>query len=221
MTISFFDLDDTILDGTSNKIFFEWCLEKKIYGLNDILLVGAAGAVYKTGFVNTMQLIKFWLSRHKGWADVHFQSLMTQAFEDVIKSKIRPQAVQEIEKMRKKGKVVLLSASTQHICDVVGDYLNLDDVICTRVEIVDGVLSGDLDGELIYEEGKATAAKKYCHDNHASIEKAHYYGDAYADRFVLQTVGHPFCITPEPALKKLALKNKWTIYDWKIKKASN
>lgn len=217
MKVAFFDLDDTILEGSSNRHFFSWCMEQKIYGFTDMLTATASGIIYKLGVVDPVNLVHFWLKRHKGWSDTNFNILMQRAFDEVIISRIRPQALEEIEIRRKEGRVVLLSASTQYICEIMGKHLNLDAVLCTRLEILDGAMSGNLDGPFVYGPEKAIAAEQYCLEHGIELKNAHYYGDAYSDRFVLEAVGHPHCISPEPGLRNLAHKNGWVIRDWSMK----
>ena len=51
--------------------------------------------------------------------------------------------------------------------------------------------------------------KEYCSEHNHPLETAWYYGDAYSDRFILQSVGNPVCVRPEIKLRSMAKKKKW------------
>jgi putative phosphoserine phosphatase/1-acylglycerol-3-phosphate O-acyltransferase len=95
------------------------------------------------------------------------------------------------------------------------EQLGMDDIICTRLNATNGVLSGKPEGEFCYGMEKAVRLREYCEKNNSKSKEAWYYGDASADIFVLDTVGHPVCVNPEKKLARIAFKRDWKIVHWK------
>ena len=212
--VSFFDLDDTILEGSSGRMFFQWCYDKKVYNLADMLIAGASGLIYKMGLIDPLNLVNYWLQRHTGWSQEKFVELTNDWFEVSGKKAIRPKAIDEIEKRKQEGEVVMLSASTQFVCDLIGNHLGMHSVLCTRVALIENKLNGKLDGPFVYAEQKEIAARAYCEKAGVDLQECSYYGDALADRFILAAVGNVHCLNPKSTLYPLAQKAGWAIQNW-------
>jgi len=94
--------------------------------------------------------------------------------------------------------------------------LNLDDVICSELEVKNGYLTGLPVGHLCFGEEKAVRLKKYCEKNSFSLTDAWYYGDSVSDLPPLNAVGNPVCVNPDNQLRKTALKRRWKILKWEL-----
>ena len=111
------------------------------------------------------------------------------------------------------GKVVILSASTKYLCNLVEEYLKLDDVICSELQVCNGFFTGKITGDYCHGREKLNRALEYCHSNKLRIEDAYYYADSIADIYVLERVGNPICVSPDRKLKRVAAKRNWRIID--------
>ena len=105
----------------------------------------------------------------------------------------------------------MLSAANQYICNLVRDFIDLEDMICTEMEVIDGFFTGFPRDSYCYGEQKLERVKAYCEACKCSLENTWYYADAYSDLPVLEQVGRPVCITPEPKLEKIARKRGWPV----------
>ena len=47
------------------------------------------------------------------------------------------------------------------------------------------------------------------------LEHSYAYGDSYADKEFLESVGHPVAVNPDRRLKKLAESRGWPIHNWR------
>jgi phosphoserine phosphatase len=79
----------------------------------------------------------------------------------------------------------------------------------------EGKLTGGINRPLCYGEGKVLRSKKLAKTHHINLENSYFYTDSYSDLPMLQIVGHPFIINPDPRLKRTAREKKWPILDWK------
>ncbi|MBK7212992.1 MAG: hypothetical protein IPH88_06780 [Bacteroidales bacterium] len=53
--------------------------------------------------------------------------------------------------------------------------------------------------------------KQYLQSHNSTLQDTYYYGDSIDDLPVLQTVGHPVCVSPDSRLKKTAVERGWEI----------
>jgi len=110
---------------------------------------------------------------------------------------------------------VILSSALYPVCQAVAGYLNINDIICTQFETVDGKCTGKPTGKLCFGKEKVTRLIEYCENNNNKVEDAWYYGDSFSDFPALQVVGTPVCVNPDKKLLKAANKNNWKICRWK------
>lgn len=87
--------------------------------------------------------------------------------------------------------VILVSASLGVYLHPLGDLLEVDAVLCTEMEEVDGVLTGKLIGKNCRGEEKASRVKMWCHDSGISVDDLMYaYGDSAGDSQLLELFRH-------------------------------
>jgi len=109
---------------------------------------------------------------------------------------------------------VILSSALYPVCQAVAGYLNIDDIICTQFETVDGKCTGKATGKPCFGKEKVTRLMEYCEKNNNKVEDAWYYGDSFSDFPALQIVGTAVCVNPDRKLFKAAKKYKWKICRW-------
>jgi len=213
--VAFFDLDETILNVNSGKLFWEYCWQHQVYNLNDLANLGVSIVRFAAGIDEVDELIENWAKNFADWPEEKMEQISQGVFQQKIKRVIREKARLELERHRQQGgKSVILSASTQFICEPIKNHMGFDDLICTQLEILNGRYTGKLNSPHIYDHQKYISALSYCEQEGFDIKEAHYYGDAYTDRHVLREVGFPHCITPDSKLKNYAEQHGWPIYHW-------
>lgn len=85
--------------------------------------------------------------------------------------------------------VVLVSASLQPYLDVLGDLLEVDAVLCTRLQSVDGVYTGELLGQNCRGEEKVSRLHDWCGTANILVDAVKYaYGDSSGDHQMLLSV---------------------------------
>ena len=133
----------------------------------------------------------------------------------LVEKRIREQAKIALDFHRQQGAItVILSASVRDVCEPVRRYLKMDDIICTEMELDNGVYSGKVMGNYCYGEEKLYRVKEYCKMHHFDINNAWYYADSFSDLSVLSAVGHPVCVSPDRKLEQHAREKSWTIENW-------
>jgi len=141
--------------------------------------------------------------------------LSGEVFHRYLQDAVRPEIYAEIRYHKERNaRIVILSSAIQFICSLMGSHLAVDDIICSELEIRDGLFTGRSVGPLCFGIEKLTRLKAYCEKMNCSPEKAYYYADDISDFQVLDVVGYPVCINPDRKLARAAAAKHWTIHEW-------
>ncbi len=92
---------------------------------------------------------------------------------------------------------------TQVIAGLV-DELGLDYAAANELEIVDGVLTGRVTGEIVDRAGKAVALRRFAESYEIPIEQCVAVGDGANDIDMLSTAGLGIAFNAKPALREVA-----------------
>jgi putative phosphoserine phosphatase/1-acylglycerol-3-phosphate O-acyltransferase len=209
---AFYDLDHTILDGNSATHLVTEAHKRGVMSDKQFRHAVWLSILYKLKFGDPTRMINRMLSWLNGLKEDDIIELAREIFHSNIKNPIRPEIMETIRQHRaNNGKIVLLSSATTPICQPVSQYMKLDEIICTRLESRNGVLTGNTSGQLVYGPEKKVRMLAYCHEKGTDPQDAWYYGDSHTDRYVMEGVGHPVAVFPDKRLLNIARRNKWTI----------
>jgi putative phosphoserine phosphatase / 1-acylglycerol-3-phosphate O-acyltransferase len=213
--IAFFDLDHTILNENSGKILIR---QARNYGLitRVHLLKGFfLSLLYRFNLMETEKIIKIMANWVNGISERAFKELTADIFNNLIIKSIRPEILSELNFHKEHdARIVILSSSILPLCHKVSEYLGMDDVICSNLEVINGVYTGRISGPLCFGEKKVDRLIEYCRKNNVNPNISWYYGDSISDLQVLSSVGNPVCINPDKKLRKEAYKRDWKILQW-------
>lgn len=135
----------------------------------------------------------------------------THAVPEMLKL-IRPEIRNEIKRHKDNhARLILLSSALPYLCDPIARDLEMDDIVCSKLQLRDGIFTGKPEGRLVFGKEKRIRMKEYCTSNNFPLDTAWYYGDAFTDRFVMLAVGNPVCVKPELKLGWMAKRRGWKI----------
>ena len=209
---AFYDLDHTILDGNSATRLVQEARSRGVMSEKQYRHAIWLSILYKLRIGEPIGMITRMLSWLQGLNEESIMLLSREIFEQSIKDTIRTDILETIQKHRaNNAAVVLLSSATTPICEPVSRFLQMDDMICTRLESKNGILTGRTIGKLVYGPEKKVRMTEYCEIQGFAPDEAWYYGDSYTDRYVMEAVGHPVAVYPDSRLLRHAKGKQWTI----------
>jgi len=213
--IVFFDLDHTILDNSSGRILGPAAIRHGLIKKRKLIPGSIYAIGHKLGLIEGDMILPrmvTWLKDHPVQPVFDF---VQQIFNDVLKGSIRKEAVREIEFHRKNNaQLVLLTASMNFICQPIIEFLGLDDLICTDLNIENNRFSGTTNGGLCFGEEKLNRTLSFLKNKKSRLENAYFYTDSFTDLPMLEAVGHPVAVTPDRKLAATARARGWKICQW-------
>jgi HAD superfamily hydrolase (TIGR01490 family) len=213
--IAFFDLDQTIAKSISGRALFRGAYRKGLLTRFDIMRAVFLSTAFRLKLKDPAKIIDKMVRWVEGIPEKALEDLCSEVFMHELLPSVYKEAISEIENHKSKNaKVVILSSSLTTVCQEMAKNLDIDDFICTELEVRNGYLTGQPAGHICYGEEKAVRLKKYCEKYNFSPSDAWYYGDSMADLPALNSVGNPICVNPDKKLKKTARNRGWKIVSW-------
>jgi len=145
------------------------------------------------------------------WFD-HIAATTTGLFHDAVVARLRAHQAQG-------DAIVLVSGSFPAVLAPFAQRLDVQHILATRMEVVDGHYTGELLPPQTIGAGKAAAIAAFLETHGAASEQCHAYGDDISDLPMLSAVAHPVVIAPlsgrhDPqGLAAHAIKAGWPILD--------
>jgi len=214
--VVFFDLDQTLADSVSGKLLAKGAFRNGLLKRSDLVNAVLLSFLFRLKLRDPLKIIDDMVGWVKGISENSLLELCSEVTGQLIIPSVYPEARAEIKYHKSKNaKVVILSSALKSVCEIIAENLNIDDIICSDLEIKNGYLTGRPLGHICFGEEKAIRLLEYCEENNFSTSDAWYYGDSIHDFSALNSVENPVCVNPDKKLKKSAIKKNWTVKNWK------
>lgn len=206
MKAAVFDLDRTLTSTHSARSWFdhERARGRASYG-------AAWVAVSRHGA--TVEALEFMARR--GYRGVDERALADdgRAFaEATVLPRLRPWALAEIEAHRAAGRrAAVASAHLSAVVDPVCEALGLERAAATVLEPA-ASLSGRVQCHG-YAEGKLVQVRAWATGLGIALSDVAFYTDSITDMPLLEAVGQPIAVTPDPKLRVVAKARGWRIVE--------
>jgi HAD superfamily hydrolase (TIGR01490 family) len=212
---AFFDLDRTLMEGSSAFQF--------------------GRAAYRAGLLSRRRLAA------DAWANLRFRlrgatDADTAALRDRISESLKGVRERDLERLgadvlagilprvypqmlavayehQDAGRrTYIVTAASQELAELLARVLSFDGALGSRYsEVVDGVHTGRPVGEFMYRSGKARAIGELAESEGLDLAASYAYSDSESDMPMLQAVGHPVAVNPDPALARIARQEGWEV----------
>ena len=213
-TAAFFDLDKTIIAKSSTLAFSKPFQAGGLISRRAVLRSAYAQFVYLVGGADHDQMEKmrqFMSQLCAGWDVATVREIVADTLHNIVDPIVYDEAVSLIEEHHLAGRdVVIVSTSGTEVVGPIGEMLGADRVVATRLEIVDGRYTGDIE-YYAYAEEKARAIRELSDEVGYDLEHCYGYSDSITDVTMLETVGHPHAVNPDKELRKVAASRGWPV----------
>ncbi len=207
-----FDLDQTLLAGFSATSFLQ---ERFLSGrmapreVAETLIGTLSFALGRTGFSGLMATTT---AAYRGFAESALQELGEEVFEKHLATQIYPESRALVSAHREAGHTVaIVSSATRYQAEPLARDLGIRHVLCTRLEVRDGVLTGGILHPTCYGPGKAKAARDLAEAHDLDLSRSWFYTDSHEDLPLLEIVGQPRPLNPNRRLSQIAKERRWPV----------
>jgi len=209
---AFFDLDGTIVEGYTAEVVFRDRLRRLDVGPAEFGRTAVAALDMRFRGAPLDALVGVAFEALAGRMEDELNELGERIFRQDVAGRIYPQARQLVHAHRKAGhRLVLATSATSFQADPVAADMGFDAVLCTRPKVQAGMLTGEVDGDILWGPGKARAVASYARREGIRLADSFAYSNGTEDVPLLMEVGHPRPLNPEPGLADAAHMRGWPV----------
>ncbi|MFF3690020.1 HAD family hydrolase [Streptomyces sp. NPDC002187] len=214
-TAAFFDLDKTVIAKSSTLTFSKSFYQGGLINRRAVLRTAYTQFVFLAGGADhdQMERMRKYLSALcKGWNVQHVKEIVAETLHDLIDPIIYDEAASLIEEHHTAGRdVVIVSTSGAEVVEPIGELLGADRVVATRMVVGDdGCFTGEVE-YYAYGPTKAEAVRQLAASEGYDLSRCYAYSDSVTDVPMLSSVGHPYAVNPDRALRREAISRGWPI----------
>ncbi len=215
-TLAFFDLDRTLIPFNSA---FRYALDEWREGRLPMLRFVESAAMiglYHLSLVDMEAALARAAGHYRGASEAELGRSTREWFERRLRHALLPGAAEALADHRRRGDLVVLHTSSScWLAEAATEAWELDAWIANRFHVdAAGRLTGAIARPISYGRGKLTLARAFAESHGASLADAFFYTDSASDAPLLEAVGHPRVVRPDPRLARLAAREGWPRVDW-------
>jgi len=218
MQAAFFDLDNTLVKGSS--------------------LFHTGRALVRTGLVARRDLLRFAISEFRyvrtrteisggaqGLADrllhliegkstLQVTAQCHEAVLNTISQVLVPQMVEQVKLHQVRGeRTYLVTASPAEIAEAVAELLDMDGCVATRLQAQNGRYTGLLAGPVVHGARKADEVAELAAREGLRLSQCFAYSDSINDLPLLSRVRYPIVVNGNARVRRIAQLRGWAIVD--------
>jgi len=209
--IAFFDLDETITDEDTDSLWASWRSGRDVRGWAERAWLLKLYGDFRNGRLSIDAYIRYQRFRVGRLSPDEFRAMARDFFEQSGRAHIYRGAKDLIDAYRAAGRTtVLLTAQNDCIAGPFAEHLGMDAMIANRFQVEGGRFTGAAK-PYSFGEGKVVLGKSYAESRGFSLSQCAFYGDSIYDAPLLDLVGYPCAVNPDPMLEARARQMSWPI----------
>lgn len=212
MRLALFDLDNTLLAGDSDLLWGELLARA---GAMDVERVRRFHDEYHAGTLDIDAFFAFQLAPLAREPRARLNAWRREFLRDYVLPNITRAARELVESHRARGhELAIITATNRFITQPIADEFDVEHLIATEPEELDGRFTGRVAGLPCYRDGKLVHLNAWLRGRGLAcgdLAETWFYSDSHNDLPLLSAVEHPCAVDPCPRLAWHATKNHWPV----------
>ena len=210
MKTAIFDIDGTLLRGSSERMFWRFLFRRRRQGPRQILSYLLFMVRYvPIGGVHTVKKNKAYLC---GLDVADVEALAREFVQTELLAELHAPSVERLKRHLARGdRVILMSGTLQPIARALADHLGVAHAWATLAHERDGRYTAVAPEAHPFDTGKLVLARQIAAAYEFDLAQAVAYGDSRHDLPLLHAVGEPVAVRPDGTLLATAERLGWEV----------
>lgn len=209
---AFFDVDKTIISQNSGTLFLKYLYEQGRATRMDLVRGLSSYMQYKLNLLDIDKFTKRTITVLKGQSEGEMVDFSLEWYDEVLRHYIYPEARALIARhLEDDYMVALVTGATRYVAEPLAKDLGISHILCTVLEVRRGLFTGRVVEPICFGEGKILKLRQFVEDHRIDLARSYFYTDSISDFPLLEVVGHPQVVNPDPLLYRRASRRKWPV----------
>jgi len=213
MSLTIFDLDNTLISDDSDHLWGQFLVEQKLVDGDDYARANSQFYDdYCQGKLDIDEYLKFALSFLAEHPLEKLHQWRQQFIDEKIRPLVLPAALQLVEKHRQRGdQLIVITATNRFVTEPIVELFGIPHMLATEPELQNGLYTGRYIEEPCYQHGKVTRLNTWLNENQQNLTDSCFYSDSHNDIPLLERVSQPVAVDPDSQLRQHANDKGWSI----------
>jgi alcohol-forming fatty acyl-CoA reductase len=217
--LAVFDVDGTLVE--TNVVEYYFWMRLKAQPIEDWpgFLAGLAQKAPRWLLLERRSRAEFQRSFYREYDGLDLEEMRrlgAEALNEVTLRRVYPEGMRRIREHKRAGhRVLLLTGALDIVVEPLAELLQVE-VDCARLMVRDGVLTGDLEKPPAAGEARGTLLEEYARANGIDLAESFAYADSLSDLPMMELVGTPVAVNPDPRLSQVASQRGWRVERWEM-----
>jgi HAD superfamily hydrolase (TIGR01490 family) len=207
---AFFDVDGTLIARNSAPLYMRHLRRTGRARRRDIARTLYFLARYKLGLLDIERAVAVSLSWIQGRDEDAVRDDCAAWYASTIRPYVYPAMAATVEAHRRAGHVLaIMTSATRYLAGPLAADLGIPHLLVTQLVVRDGRFTGEAVRPVCYGEGKAFWAERFADAEGVDLRRSYFYTDSITDVPLLERVGEPRVVNPDPRLRRVASRRGW------------
>lgn len=216
MHAALFDLDRTLVRKETASLYVRFQRDRGEASLRDLLRVLYWVGQYTLGIIDVQAVAARALEDYAGTSETVLSARCDEWFASHVEPHIADLGRLAVERHRARGDALaIVTGATVYTARPLARRLRIDHIVASELEIdARGCFTGKPVQPLCIGEGKVRRAERLAAELGFPLEEATFYSDSLTDLPLLERVGSPIVVNPDPRLARVARQRGWAVERW-------
>ena len=209
---AFFDIDGTLIARNSAPLYMKHLRETGQAGVRDLARTLYYVWRYRLGLLDIERAMAMSLAWIRGREEAGVRADCDGWYARVIRPYLYPAMAATVAAHQRAGHATaILTSATRYLAEPVAADLGISHLLFTQLVVRDGRFTGEAVLPVCYGQGKIHWAERFAAAEGVDLGRSYFYTDSITDLPLLERVGEPRVVHPDPRLRRVALRRGWTV----------
>jgi len=207
-----FDIDGTLLARNSAPLYMSHLRRTGQARRRDVARTLYYLFWYKLGLLDVRSALEVSMAFVRGRDEAALAADCLTWYREAVRPYVFPSMAALVEAHRRAGHLtVILTSATRYLAEPLGADLEIDHFLVTELVVREGRFTGEVVEPVCYGRGKVYWAERFAAEHDVDLGQSYFYTDSITDLPVLDRVGHPRVVHPDPRLRRIAQRRGWQV----------
>ena len=209
---AFFDVDGTLIARNSAQLYMRHLRRTGQARRRDVLRTVWFLLQYKLGLLDLDRALGATMNFVRGREEASLAADCAAWYRQEIRPFLLPSMCAAVAAHRDAGHLpVLLTSITKYLAQPIAADIGIEHVLVSELVVRDGIFTGEVVRPICYGRGKMHWAKQFSESHGVDLGRSYFYTDSITDLPVLEMVGRPRVVNPDPRLAREARRRGWPV----------